>query len=278
MSFSADWLALREPIDHRSVSARLRERVAQHFAGRDGLRVVDLGCGSGSTLRGLAPFLGAHQHWTLVDWDEALLVHARAALTRWADEAAPQGETLSLVKHGKRIDVAFRQADLARNLASVLDPAPDLVTAAAFFDLVSREWIATFCSALAVRRLPLYTVLTYDGRETWSPPHACDAQMLEAFHAHQQSDKGFGRAAGPHAVAALAQALATNGYEVAREASPWILDGADASLITELAKGAAGAVAETGRVAAPAIADWLAARTPAAECSIGHEDVFACLR
>ncbi len=275
MSFSAEWLALREPIDHRSVSASLRASVAQHFAAHERVRIVDLGCGSGSNLRGLAPYLGAHQHWTLVDWDAGLLAHASAALSQWADESALAGDVLSLVSQGKRIEVRFQQADLARNLASVLDSAPDLVTAAAFFDLVSADWIDAFCAALKARRLPLYTVLTYDGRERWRPPHEADAEVLAAFHAHQQSDKGFGPAAGPNAVAALAQALSQNGYEVQREPSPWRLAVGDAALITELAKGAVGAVAETGRVAPADIASWLAARTPAHTCSIGHEDVFA---
>ena len=73
----------------------------------------------------------------------------------------------------------------------------DLVTASAFFDLVSEEWIARFCQELAARQLPLYTVLTYDGTETWSPPHDHDAPMLAAFHAHQGRDKGFGWAKRP---------------------------------------------------------------------------------
>lgn len=279
MSFSADWLALREPIDHRSVSASLRASVVQRFAARDGLHVVDLGCGSGSNLRGLAPHLGARQRWTLVDWDSGLLAHARAALAQWADDAQQDGAqddgALSIMKDGKRIDVRFRQADLARRLESVLDPAPDLVTAAAFFDLVSPEWIEGFCKALAARGLPLYTVLTYDGRETWEPPHAGDAAMLTAFHAHQQSDKGFGPAAGPRAVQALAGSLAANGYRVARELSPWRLGASDFALMSELAKGAAGAVLETGRLEPREVAAWLAARAPAASCSIGHEDVWA---
>ena len=42
-----------------------------HFGGRRPIRVVDLGCGTGSNLRATAPLLGAEQHWTLVDYDPA---------------------------------------------------------------------------------------------------------------------------------------------------------------------------------------------------------------
>ena len=41
--------------------------------------------------------------------------------------------------------------------------------------------------------------------------------MLEAFHAHQAGDKGFGPAAGPGATAALQAAFEGAGYGVVRE-------------------------------------------------------------
>lgn len=278
MSFSAAWLALREPVDHRSVSVELRAAVARHFAGRDRIHLLDLGCGSGSNLRGLAPFLGPDQQWTLVDWSEELLAHARAALTDWADDARQDGETLLVVKGGRRISVDFMRADLARHAEHALDRSVDLVTAAAFFDLVSEDWIHAFCGALAVRKLPLYAVLTYDGRERWWPAHPADEAMLSAFHAHQRRDKGFGPAAGPDAADVLSRALVAQGFEVARAASPWITTRADASLVEELAAGAAGAVAETGLVPPEDVEAWLAARRVAHACEIGHLDVFAVPR
>lgn len=274
MSFSAEWLALREPVDHRSVDAALRAEVAAAFADRP-VRVLDLGCGSGSNLRGLAPLLGAQQRWTLVDWDAALLSHAAAALTAWADDAVDEDDLLVLLKDDKRIAVEFLKADLAADVAAVLDEPVDLVTAAAFFDLVSEDWIARFCDALVARKLPLYTVLTYDGHETWTPPHDADAAVLAAFHAHQASDKGFGPAAGPRAAEALAEALRTRGYDVRTTPSPWRLDAADQDLIEELADGSAGAAAETGRVPVAQVEEWLKARMQARTCAIGHLDIFA---
>ncbi|RZI38309.1 SAM-dependent methyltransferase, partial [Herbaspirillum sp. HC18] len=52
MSFSPDWLALREPADHAARSAHLLSRLATQFGDRDQVSVVDLGCGAGSNLRG----------------------------------------------------------------------------------------------------------------------------------------------------------------------------------------------------------------------------------
>lgn len=278
MSFSPEWLALREPADHAARSEALMARVGRHFAGRERVSVVDLGCGAGSNLRGTFAALPAVQDWRLVDYDPALLAAARSRLAAWADEARPEGDRLLLRKDGKSLSVAFHEADLNRDLATALPEGADLVTAAALFDLVSPAWIDGFVAVLAARGLPLYTVLTYDGTERWDPPHPADAAMLAAFHAHQGTDKGFGPAAGPKATQAMAGAFAAAGYDVARAPSPWELGPAFAELACELVTGFAGAVRETGHVPEADIAAWLAARRAGVTCHVGHEDLFAVPR
>lgn len=275
MSFSAEWLALREPVDHRSIDAGLRAQVTAHLEHVSPVRVMDMGCGSGSNLRALADHLGPAQHWTLVDWDENLLAHARAALSAWGENAHDDNGALVINRGERRIEVAFEQADLARHVAHALERPLDLVTAAAFFDLVSEDWMDGFATALAAHATPLYTTLTYNGVERWSPPHATDDAVLQAFHAHQHSDKGFGPAAGPGAADALARSLARQGYRVASAPSHWIMDGADARLMGELAQGAANAVRETKLVSSQDVDAWLGARRNAATCEIGHMDIFA---
>ncbi|MGL4239783.1 MAG: SAM-dependent methyltransferase, partial [Beijerinckiaceae bacterium] len=73
MSFSAEWLALREPCDHASVTPEVRAALSARFSGQATIRVVDLGCGAGSNLRGTFAALGREQRWTLVDYDRGLL-------------------------------------------------------------------------------------------------------------------------------------------------------------------------------------------------------------
>src|SRR5215510_5410508 len=103
--FSADWLDLREPADHRSRNRKLALALAKHFDGWRPITVVDLGSGTGSNLRATAPLLGPEQHWTLVDIDTGLLDAAVERLTGWADGADRQDEKLVLFKGAKRITV-----------------------------------------------------------------------------------------------------------------------------------------------------------------------------
>ena len=273
--FSPEWLDLRETADHRARDSALEQQLATHFAGRAHVSVVDLGCGSGSNLRGTAQFLPDHQSWRLVDYDPQLLIWARERLVDWADDSRSDGALLRLRKDHKRIDVSFAEADLTLELTQVLTPAPDLVTAAALFDLVSEPWLELFTAALSAAGLPLYTVLIYDGRQEWQPIHPQDGRVLRAFNSHQQGDKGFGSATGARASAVLAGLLAARGYAVHTAASPWLLGPEDSGLQRELATGIAAAALETRDVAPEEVADWLAARREPGRATIGHSDIFA---
>lgn len=275
--FSAEWLALRELADHAARDKALLDEVRGHFAGRDHLSVVDLGSGAGSNLRGMATKLGViSQSWTLVDYDRDLLSTARARLAEWAESVEIRGEELVLTCGRIRITVDTRIVDLNTDLETVAGWRPDLVTAAAFFDLVSEPWIDRFCATLARHSLPLYTVLTYDGREEWSPAHDLDAAINDAFNAHQATDKGFGPAAGPKATDRLAREFASHGYTVATGNSPWRLSPVgDAELTRQLADGIANAARETGRFAPADVGTWRAAHGPDAAVRIGHLDLFA---
>src|SRR5690606_37934264 len=115
--FSAAWLALREPADHRARAAELLPELGAWWRARRGTHVVDLGAGAGSNLRYLAPRLPGAQWWTLVDRDPALLARA----------APPVGEAEG---GGRVVDLVRVVADLAREGLDAVQGA-DLVTASA---------------------------------------------------------------------------------------------------------------------------------------------------
>ncbi|HUS54943.1 MAG TPA: class I SAM-dependent methyltransferase [Thermohalobaculum sp.] len=251
--FDADWLALRAGADARARDKGLAARMRAYFADRDQVRVLDLGAGTGANLRATAPLIGVPQHWVLADNDMALLARvepvANAAVTRCA-------------------------VDLAGDLSVLFDPVPDLVTASAFFDLCSKEWIRRLVELAASSGAALYAVLTYDGREDWAPPHPLDREVLAAFHADQRRDKGLGLALGPDAHAALAACLRGHGYTVFEGQSDWELTlPGDAGLIAALANGSAATVGAT--IGLAGAERWRAARCAAASVTIGHQDLLA---
>ncbi|MCF3932076.1 class I SAM-dependent methyltransferase [Acuticoccus sp. M5D2P5] len=258
--FSTDWLTLRAAADARARSADLIARAARHIEATGGAcRVVDLGAGTGATLRALTEHLPRPQSWTLVDADPGLLAEAERR------------------SHGlEGVTMETRALDLVAAPVPWDEP-PDLVTASALFDIGSAAFIARLAESLAAAQVPLLAMLTYDGRIALSPSHPLDAAMIDAFNAHQRGLKSFGKAAGPDAVPLLEAALRKHGFDVELRDTPWRLERAtDGALIDATLDGWAGAAAEILPDRSEAIAQWRAARIGTTErLMIGHTDILA---
>lgn len=265
MGFSAEWLALREPADVAARDGALlaaAAQAAQAAQGRSGAGVarpviVDLGCGTGSTLRAFQPVLTTSAAWRLVDADAALL-------NRAAELAGP--------------DVALHQIDL-RQIDDLPLAGASLVTASALLDLCARDWVSALADRLAQLGLPFYAALSYDGVMHWTPEDPDDAAVTAAFNRHQRGDKGFGPALGPDAADVAAEVFAAAGFRVLQADSPWRLAAPEAVLHRDLIAGIAAAAAE---VADPAMAATWAARRQASLADpqasvgiIGHRDLLA---
>ena len=257
MSFSIDWLDLREPADAAARDAGLIADLARWAGGRDPV-VLDLGSGTGSSYRALAQQIGGR--WTLTDIDASLL-----------DEAVR--------RHGGEAGFgSVQRLDLMAGLEEVLAAQrPDIVTGSALIDLASADWLDRLAAALP-RHAALYMALSYDGVEHWHPAPPAEAAGHAAFLTHQRRDKGFGPALGPDAAAHLADALRARGWEVSLARSDWRLNDGQRALITALADGAAEAVAETGALAPETLEDWRAARRSADRVTVGHLDLLALPR
>ncbi|MDP5348458.1 MAG: class I SAM-dependent methyltransferase [Paracoccaceae bacterium] len=251
MGFSAAWLALREPADHAARDAGLLHAAAR-AAGQPAV-IVDLGCGTGSTIRAFSGHLAEGATWRLVDNDPELLRHAALAA---------QG---AVTTH--RIDL--------RDLDSLPLDGASLVTASALLDLCSLDWVEGLAERLADHGLPFYAALTYDGVMHWTPSDTADASVTVAFNRHQVGDKGFGPALGPGATDAMAAALERRGYAVHRSDSPWHLGPDQSALQRELLAGIAMAAAEAGESQAMAWGGTRAAAAKTALCQIGHTDLLA---
>jgi hypothetical protein len=262
MSFSADWLALREPYDARARNPAVLDAVAAAFADHADVNVVDLACGTGSTMRAVTARLPERQSWRLFDNDLGLL-----------GRAASQSRAASVA-------MATVPLDLARDLEMALDGAVDLVTTSALLDLVSAEWLDRFTVEVAARRLPVYAALTYDGRAELTPADPGDDAILAAVNRHQRRDKGFGPALGPAAAGAAIARLQGVGYAVLEGPSDWVFETGDREIQTEMLAGWATAARETGDLGVGDVAGWLVRRRDLvaagrATMRVGHVDVFA---
>lgn len=281
--FSPEWLKLREPADLAARNARLARRFAAFLPRIPGrpVRLVDLGAGTGANCRALMPRIGGDQEWIVVDRDPRLLEAQGAEMVRWARRQGypilAGGGRITITVGTECWRVSCLERDLARNPAGIEDTGAAGVTAAAFFDLVSRSWVETFASFLARRSLPLFAALTVDGTRVWEPPLPEDAAVTAAFADHQRRDKGFGPALGGAAPTVLGEALAHRGFTVEEAASDWHLAAADEALLAELVAGEAAAALEADPAA---VAAWKKKRLDLLKngrlrLTVGHRDLLA---
>lgn len=284
-SFDGDWLELREPHDSAARNIDLATALAQALPARP--RILDLGAGTGSLLRWLAPMIGRPQSWTLVDADAGLLTRAFTSTARFAEAQGwpathANGEILLVDAPGGDWRVEGLIADLRDAPTGLPLDRVDAVVNTALCDLVSADWVARIAAACASHRLPFYAALNVTGRESFDPPHRADALVADGFTRDQLRDKGFGGIAlGAQAPSAIAAAFAAHGYAVRQAASDWRIPQGDPKMAAELASGHAHAAMGQLPAERDAILQWEADRRAQAglaqlSARIGHADIL-CL-
>ena len=259
--FSADWLRLREPYDVRARNRSVLNAVVESFKEAVAIRVADLGCGTGSTLRALASSFPESQDWRLFDNDLSLLARARAA------------------PHPATATVTAFHLDLSRDLEIFLEAPADIVTTFALLDLVSEAWFDQLALRIAARSIPLYATMTHNGRNDLAPTDSYDAPILAAVRAHQCLDKGFGPALGATAASFAIARLKSLGYSIVQGKSDWVIAPCDHNIQFEILSGWAAAAREMGG-SLTSIAAWLARRrelltSGQSSMRIGHVDFWA---
>lgn len=265
-----DWLSLREPADAAARSTTLVGRLAaalESVAGPHQVTQVvhDLGCGSGSMGRWLAPRLPGPQHWVLHDRDPVLLAVAASA---------PPPRT----SDGTDVTVEVRRGDLTRLRPGDLAGA-SLVTASALLDLLTTEELARVVRSCAGAVCPVLISLSVTGQVRVVPPDPLDADLERAFNEHQRRTVSGRTLLGPDAADVAAGTFRDLGWRVEVEPSPWQLGPSDSALTAEWLDGWVGAAVEQRPGLAPDAGAWLARRAGEATrllaVTVQHVDLLA---
>ncbi len=264
--YAPEWLRLREPADAAARATDLLGPLRRCLADPPGRLVVhDLGCGTGSMGRWLAPRLAGAQHWVLHDRDPYLLhVAAVAAPTAAAD--------------GSPVTVETRRGDVTRLTPGAL-AAASLVTASALLDVLTGEEADALAAACVRAGCPALLTVTVAGCVDLTPADPLDAEIAEAFNAHQRRSGLLG----PDAVARTGEAFAARGAAVRVHPSPWRLGPDRRELTAQWLRGwVAAAVAQRPGLRARAgryLAEHLAACAAGElEVVVHHSDLLALPR
>ena len=227
---SAAWLRLRESADSAARATVLVQDLRRLLPDAGSIVVHDLGCGSGSMVRWLAPQLTGPQRWVLYDRDDELLALAAATPPPRAADGAP-------------VTIETRRRDITRLGEKELAGA-GLVTASALLDMLTADQLDRLVASCAAARCPVLIALSVTGRVALTPPHGSDARIADAFNAHQRRMTPAGPLLGPDAADAAAVAFARHGLEVRVEPSPWRLGPEHGDLVAAWLTGWVGAARE----------------------------------
>ena len=263
---SGEWLDLREPVDAAARDPELVESLRRRLPSTGCLVIHDLGCGTGSMGRWLAPLLSGLQHWVLHDRDEDLLDAA---------VAEPPGSAAD----GASVSVETRASDVALLRPGDLADA-SLVTASALLDLLTRDELDGLIDVCTRASCPVFLSLSVVGRVDLVPADPLDSSVAAAFDAHQRRMTERGRLLGPDAVAAAVEGFRQRrAAKVLLRQTPWRLGAAEADLAAEWFTGWIGAAceqsvelaSETGSYARRRLAE---ARAGELAVTVGHADLL----
>ena len=303
---SPEWLALREPADAAARALDLIAEVRQPFAHTDvpaarllwpnsgrsvcagqfcmrkraldldaevrrspaenPLVVHDLGCGTGSMARWLAPRLPGSQHWILYDHDAELLAGASGTMPN----AAADGSAISSETRVRDI-TGLPPGELA---------GAGLITASALLDMLTGPELDRLVTACVDASCPVLLTISVIGRVAIWPADPLDDVIGDAFNAHQRRVVDGRHLLGPDAVGTAAQAFRRLSRRVLTRSSPWRLGPDQGALITEWLAGWVGAAAEQRAELTGLVPGYLHRR--AAELAAGrltvtvhHDDLLA---
>jgi len=216
---SRSWLALREPADAAARARDLAERVAFDPPATGRWMIHDLGGGTGSMGRWLAPLLPGPQHWVVHDRDADLLELAAA------QPPGPAADGATITVETRRSDIiALDRSDLA---------GTTLITASALLDMLTARELTDLVAVCESARCPVLLALSVVGRVALAPADPLDNRVLAAFNAHQRRDTERGPLLGPDAAAFAADAFGRRGAEVILRESPWQLGAPERELATQ---------------------------------------------
>ncbi len=265
LDVSSDWLALRETEDARARSRDLALAAAAMLRTRP-IVVHDLGSGTGSMMRWLAPLLPGPQEWVLHDWN--------ARLTDHAVDGPP-----ALDRDDIPVSVTSRVGELADLQPADLSGA-SLVTASALLDVLTAPELHAIVDACVGVGVPTLLALSVTGEVHLDPGDARDGVVGRAFNSHQRREAGGRRLLGRYGAPIARGLFERAGWRVRTAATTWRLDDHDPRLLGEWFDGWVDAAVEQRPELRALAADYRRLRSSqlnrgALSAVIHHRDLLA---
>ena len=168
-----DYLEAKYQVDSQSINVRVRNTLQRRIESKDRITVLDVGCGTGTTLRRLAEITTSAIDYTGLDSMANNRTAAYEATKLWAIgsgyDLESSGDEIVASRRNRTLAYRFATGDLFAPPERIGHTSYDLVTAHALFDMLP---LSAAVVALRSQLSPgglLYSAINYDGRTTLVP-------------------------------------------------------------------------------------------------------------
>jgi SAM-dependent methyltransferase len=271
----AEYLDAKYPLDERSLNGDVRALFESSLRSHSALRILDMGCGSGASLRRLLQ-AGLHGRIELtgVDRDADLLQRARDRIVHNLEmaefELSMSAEVVEARRNRETVTLRFAAADL-----STYEPAQsgiyDAVIAQALMDLLPLERMVERIRGWLAPAGLFYASLNYDAGTVLYPEYPSnqfEAALLDVYDASMARSVGGQPCGGAQSGRHLHAALSKVGFDIlALGSSDWNITpycggyrDADELCLAALLDMIHGEGLRSGRFETQALDDWLGYR------------------
>lgn len=227
------WLEHRYACDAEARNANIEKKFLEFFSEKDGISILDAGCGTGSNFHYYFEKLPKEQEWTFLDFEQNLLSACKERLKEYARKqnykVREQDGVLSIKSAGKQAQVRFIKGDLGEVEHLTDMKTTDLVTANALFDLLSYDQFDSFACKLSAYNVCLLATLNYY-ETSFLPYTEEDGRFVRYFHTHMTRPQPFGAAMGPNCTEEMLDLLNEHQMMIEQEGSQWHLKRYDTTM------------------------------------------------
>ncbi len=280
------WLSYRFACDAKARNQNIEKKFLDFFKHHNHqLHLADVGAGTGANFRYYFDKIPQNQEWVFIEQDPRMIKATLHCLEKFAQDRdyrlQQNHDTLTISHQDKTAHIKLLQGTLDRieHLADL--QKVDVVTANAFFDLISYDQFEIFTRKLSENEVCLLATLNYY-ETSFLPFSECDHRFLRFYHMHMKRPQSFGIAMGRDCSEEMLDLLRQHHMLIEQEASQWHISRSNTAMHHFLLNFMEKAIHELNLVPEEQhdFNNWMAEKKKLChdrllEINVDHSDIFA---
>jgi SAM-dependent methyltransferase len=223
--FRLSWINAREEYDFLARSNLLCEYFNKNK--QNSIRIIDLGCGTGSFLRWCYYTKINFDEMLLVDHDKKLLnqflIITKKFLNKYDYKISKQTSTsFDIMKKNiiKKNNVKLKKQDILMTLSIINEY--NLISLSAIADILPKIFITNLFSSVEPKKI-IYFSICFNGKIKWNIVNEHDKYIISRFNNHQQSLKDDIYAMGAKSIKLIKNLSKRKKFNLLHKDSSWII-------------------------------------------------------